>query len=83
MADSQPLAAPKSCHRFVGYLEEEAVHTYTGLVKALERNEVPEWAPETGFRVPQISIDYWRLPQEATSAFSTLSLSSSLGSNRT
>ncbi|GAA5851670.1 hypothetical protein JCM9279_002540 [Rhodotorula babjevae] len=60
------LVSPKSCHRFVGYLEEEAVHTYTGLVKALERNEVPEWAPETGFRVPQISIDYWRLPQDAT-----------------
>lgn len=39
------LISPKSCHRFVGYLEEEAVHTYTQLVKALERNEVPEWAP--------------------------------------
>lgn len=23
------LINPKICHRFVGYLEEEAVHTYT------------------------------------------------------
>lgn len=27
------LIAPKFCHRFVGYLEEEAVHTYTVLLK--------------------------------------------------
>ncbi|BGP41795.1 inducible alternative oxidase 2 [Rhodotorula kratochvilovae] len=59
------LVSPKSCHRFVGYLEEEAVHTYTGLVKALERNEVPEWAPGTQ-KVPRIAIDYWRLPEQAT-----------------
>ena len=25
--------SPKFCHRFVGYLEEEAVHTYTVLIK--------------------------------------------------
>ena len=23
------LISPKTCHRFVGYIEEEAVHTYT------------------------------------------------------
>jgi hypothetical protein len=23
------MISPASCHRFVGYLEEEAVHTYT------------------------------------------------------
>jgi len=23
------LVSPKACHRFVGYIEEEAVHTYT------------------------------------------------------
>jgi len=27
------LISPKYCHRFVGYLEEEAVHTYTVLLK--------------------------------------------------
>jgi threonyl-tRNA synthetase len=27
------LFAPKYSHRFVGYLEEEAVHTYTVLIK--------------------------------------------------
>jgi hypothetical protein len=27
------LLSPKTCHRFVGYLEEEAVHTYTSCLK--------------------------------------------------
>ncbi len=27
------LSSPMFCHRFVGYLEEEAVHTYTVLLK--------------------------------------------------
>ena len=27
------MASPSSCHRWVGYLEEEAVHTYTELLK--------------------------------------------------
>lgn len=25
------LISPKACHRFVGYIEEEAVHTYTSV----------------------------------------------------
>ncbi|GAA5822847.1 hypothetical protein JCM3770_003197 [Rhodotorula araucariae] len=59
------LVSPKSCHRFVACLEEEAVSTYSGLVKALERDEVPEWAPGAQ-KVPRIAIDYWRLPEPAT-----------------
>ncbi|TNY18432.1 alternative oxidase, partial [Rhodotorula diobovata] len=59
------LVSPKSCHRFVAYLEEEAVYTYTGLVKALERGEVPEWAPGKQ-QVPNIAKQYWRLSDDAT-----------------
>ena len=27
------LISPSTCHRFVGYLEEEAVHTYTVMLE--------------------------------------------------
>jgi ubiquinol oxidase len=37
------LVAPRACHRFVGYLEEEAVLTYTKCIKEIEAGRVPEW----------------------------------------
>ena len=30
------LLSPKTCHRFVGYLEEEAVKTYTHLLHDID-----------------------------------------------
>lgn len=33
------LFSPKFCHRFVGYLEEEAVRTYTAMLKDLDNPE--------------------------------------------
>ena len=42
------------------------MYTYTGLVKALERGEVPEWAPGKQ-QVPNIAKQYWRLSDDATS----------------
>ena len=30
------LISPKSLHRFVGYLEETAVHTYTDIIRKME-----------------------------------------------
>ncbi|KAJ2935111.1 hypothetical protein H1R20_g1932, partial [Candolleomyces eurysporus] len=56
------IVSPKTCHRFVGYLEEEAVYTYTKCIKDLEDGLIPEW---TNMPAPEISIDYWRLPQDA------------------
>jgi ubiquinol oxidase len=44
----------------VGYLEEEAVHSYTEYLKDLEAGLV-ENTP-----APAIAIDYWRLPADAT-----------------
>lgn len=35
--------APRSCHRWVGYLEEEAVHTYSTLLKAIDEGRLPVW----------------------------------------
>ena len=31
------LISPRFCHRFVGYLEEQAVHTYTEFIKQIDR----------------------------------------------
>lgn len=54
------LLSPRLSHRFVAYLEEEAVHSYTEFLEALDKQEMPN-AP-----APLIAIDYWRLPKDAT-----------------
>ncbi|PPQ72300.1 hypothetical protein CVT26_007131 [Gymnopilus dilepis] len=56
------LVSPRICHRFVGYLEEEAVTTYTRCIADLEAGKIPEW---TNHPAPEIAIDYWRLPPDA------------------
>jgi len=53
------LFLPRTAHRFVGYLEEEAVVSYTGYLEAIDRGEM-ENVP-----APQIAIDYWGLPADA------------------
>ncbi|ELT97860.1 hypothetical protein CAPTEDRAFT_122794 [Capitella teleta] len=57
------LLSPKLCHRFVGYLEEEAVITYTKLLQQIEDGGMQEWKTKPA---SQIAINYWRLSQEAT-----------------
>jgi ubiquinol oxidase len=57
------LVAPKSCHRFVNYLEQEAVHTYTQAIKEIEAGRLPEWQQ---LKAPQIAVEYWRLPDGAS-----------------
>jgi len=54
------LVSPRTCHRFVGYLEEEAVLTYTRAIKDLEAGRLPDW--ET-LEAPQIAIQYWKMPE--------------------
>lgn len=54
------LVSPKFAHRVVGYLEEEAIHSYTEFLKELDEGNI-ENVP-----APAIAIDYWRLPQNAT-----------------
>nr|ULY68754.1 mitochondrial alternative oxidase [Phyllostachys edulis] len=54
------LLSPKFAHRIVGYLEEEAIHSYTEFLNDLEAGKI-ENVP-----APPIAIDYWRLPTDAT-----------------
>lgn len=57
------LLSPKTCHRFVGYLEEEAVNTYSRCIKDMELGLCPEFEQ---LEVPQIAKDYWHLSDDAT-----------------
>ncbi|CAK9149162.1 unnamed protein product [Ilex paraguariensis] len=54
------LASPKLAHRVVGYLEEEAIHSYTEFLKELDKGTI-ENVP-----APAIAIDYWRMPPDST-----------------
>ncbi|KAM7510672.1 hypothetical protein LguiB_009547 [Lonicera macranthoides] len=54
------LASPKLAHRITGYLEEEAVNSYTEFLIDLEKGKVEN------FPAPAIAIDYWRLPLDST-----------------
>jgi len=53
------LFAPKTAHRVVGYLEEEAVISYTQYLAQVDSGAV-ENVP-----APQMAIDYWGLPADA------------------
>eukprot|EP01004_Peranema_trichophorum_P004816 NODE_3711_length_1301_cov_41.432937_g3246_i0.p1 GENE.NODE_3711_length_1301_cov_41.432937_g3246_i0~~NODE_3711_length_1301_cov_41.432937_g3246_i0.p1 ORF type:complete len:318 (+),score=60.33 NODE_3711_length_1301_cov_41.432937_g3246_i0:66-956(+) len=57
------LISPRFCHRFVGYLEEEAVRTYTHAIEAVETGELPLF---TNIQPPEIAMAYWKLPPNAT-----------------
>ncbi|GLE03052.1 hypothetical protein PINS_up011931 [Pythium insidiosum] len=57
------LVAPRACHRFVGYLEEEAVKTYTGLLQDIEDGHLPAWKSQ---RPPKIARTYYGLADDAT-----------------
>lgn len=54
------MISPKLAHRIVGYLEEEAIHSYTEYLKDIDSGKI-ENVP-----APAIAIDYWRLPKDAT-----------------
>jgi len=53
------LFAPKTAHRVVGYLEEEAVVSYTQYLAEIEAGRHPN--PPA----PDIAISYWKLPPDA------------------
>lgn len=59
--------SPAFCHRFVGYVEEEACHTYTDVIGAIESapegSDMAEWRTE---KAPSIARSYWRLGEEGT-----------------
>lgn len=59
------LVHPKSMHRFVGYLEETAVHTYSTII---ERTETPGTLLYEGWsnlEAPAVAKGYWKLKDDA------------------
>ena len=56
------VISPRSCHAFVGYLEEQAVHTYTKAIEDLDAGKLPAWEC---LAAPDIAKLYWRLGPDA------------------
>lgn len=53
------IISPRLAHRVTGYLEEEAIISYTTYLEEIDNGGV-ENVP-----APAIAIDYWRLPKDA------------------
>ena len=53
------LFTPKTAHRIVGYLEEEAVISYTHYLNEIDNGNLENIA------APEIAIDYWKLAADA------------------
>lgn len=53
------LVSPRTAHRFVGYLEEEAVVSYTEYLAGVNRGSY------ANVPAPAIAIDYWQLAPDA------------------
>lgn len=56
------IVSPKTCHSFVGYLEEEAVRTYTHAIRDLRAGHLPQWQD---LSAPELAKQYWKLPEGA------------------
>jgi hypothetical protein len=58
------LVSPKFVHRMVGYIEEEAVHTYTKVIEAYDDGRLPLWRT---MKAPKEGVEYYGLdPETAT-----------------
>jgi ubiquinol oxidase len=53
------VISPRTAHRVVGYLEEEAIHSYSEYLAGVDDDS---YANEPA---PQIAIDYWQLAADA------------------
>jgi len=49
------VLTPGTAHRLVGYLEEEAVYSYTEYLAGVDKGTYPN------VPAPQVAIDYWKL----------------------
>ena len=59
------MISPSTCHRFVAYLEEEAVHTYTVLLEQLD-NKNPNISLWHDMRAPAEAIEYYSMDKDAS-----------------
>ncbi|KAK7446071.1 hypothetical protein BaRGS_00040295 [Batillaria attramentaria] len=57
------IVSPRFCHRFVGYLEEEAVKTYSKCIEDIANGPMQHWQTKAA---PPVAIRYWKLPEDAT-----------------
>ena len=61
------MISPAFCHRFVGYSEEEACHTYTKIIDAIENapedSDLAQWKTQ---EAPKIAKGYWHLGENGT-----------------
>jgi len=53
------LLSPRTAHRFVGYLEEEAVYSYTEYLAGVDDGTY------ANVPAPRLAIDYWHLAPDA------------------
>ncbi len=53
------LVSPETAHRIVGYLEEEAVYSYTEYLAGVDDGTYANVA------APRLALDYWKLPADA------------------
>jgi len=56
------LISPRFCHRFVGYLEEQAVITYSDILDKIDEGKLPMWS---NLPAPEIAVNYWKLGDSA------------------
>ncbi|XP_064594810.1 uncharacterized protein LOC135461579 isoform X2 [Liolophura sinensis] len=57
------LISPTFCHRFVGYLEEEAVKTYTKCLEDIDNGPMTHWKTHPA---PELAVRYWQLAPDST-----------------
>lgn len=53
------ILSSKTAHRIVGYLEEEAVISYTQYLYTIDEGKIEN------IMAPKLAIDYWNLPKDA------------------
>ena len=59
------IVHPKSMHRFVGYLEETACHTYADIIRHVETPGTNLHTAWSELDAPTIAKAYWKLPNDA------------------
>ncbi|KAH9386015.1 ubiquinol oxidase [Nematocida major] len=62
------VVSSKTAHRFVGYLEEEAIVSYTEMVREIKAGIIPN------IEAPEIAKKYWNLKDDATLLDVTLAI---------
>jgi len=56
------LVKPAAVHRFVGYLEETAVQTYSNIVAHVEKPGTDLHTAWAALDAPDIAVQYWQMP---------------------